>query len=581
MCPFSSLLKSLSTSTKSHTLHQYVVQKLIREGIDQCNIAIMRLGREKKNNREYYRRNYAAIDLNDAHVWQLNQQITDLDRNVTALWKEIDEISSTETYEDFVDGDIDSDDSSIRSSRIRTKRNSSDRQWDRHQHASKKKQKSSKKRHEIPKQPRERTGNATLRQKTSTSVSRIRRSTDKQLNVTKGTRKRNTNCSQIQNRVKRKQFDNSANFGPMSSKYVGETDENDVEPWLSRAHLWSAATNKETSHRHYLSYDKRRPLTRPAQTATQRASTNPQTHSNATRLNKNASGRLAEQPDGTNFHISPSSSKQNPGNNPNIARTVEPIIPSYLSAEVLFKSLSNARKVSAQESSVGRNSTPPSSNRDVNDICRSLTEQYPSNIETCNVLLADLSFLVESELQTDETIIAFNCIHNIFQKRCSTFLDLIRSDSNDACFQIRCWSLIFKMTYKKHHKKLQCKDGVIFNIFRDPIALANHIIIQMIDGLYSQLLWREWGATNQFSREIFESLSELRDHISLVVPLLKTVSDCLLNKFSAQYWHSTKMAEEKENDRSKLYFVSALNPNDHIFIMKAGQFQSASGGKMQ
>jgi hypothetical protein len=187
---------------------------------------------------------------------------------------------------------------------------------------------------------------------------------------------------------------------------------------------------------------------------------------------------------------------------------------------------------------------------------------------------------IKGELHDDEVVVAiFHSLHTVFQKKCSTFLDLLCTDASDACFQISCWSLVFQMMREKLHLRLQEKDGVLYNVFGNATSLAGHIVIQMIDCFYSQLLWQEYGATSRFDGQVFKCLDQLRDNISLVVPLLPMATDLLRSKFGCQSWHRSKMADQKENDLAASYFVSSINPDDHVRFLSTGQNVTSPEGK--
>jgi hypothetical protein len=259
----------------------------------------------------------------------------------------------------------------------------------------------------------------------------------------------------------------------------------------------------------------------------------------------------------------------------------EPPLHSVLSAEAIFKSLSRTVKVLPQQYS-SQSSPPFPVNRGVHDACTSLTHNYPNDIELCSGSLSDLFIIVRKEISDEETVIIFRSVLAVFHKRCSTFLDLLVSDHNSACIQLKCWTLVFEMVNLNLHKKLQANDGAVFCVFTNPAVIASHVLLQIIDCLYSQILWREWGGVPQFNANVFECFDQLRNQIGLVVPLVKLVPDLLRTKFSSQCWHRSQLTDEKENDRSMLYFVSSINPNEHIQFLTTGQYQNlAVEGKIE
>ena len=255
----------------------------------------------------------------------------------------------------------------------------------------------------------------------------------------------------------------------------------------------------------------------------------------------------------------------------------EPPLPADLTAEVLFKKLPNiTTKIPIENVDC---SPPVLINGNIHDICSAVVVNYPSNLKTCGDLLNNLSSLIKKELPQDEVVTIYKCMLAVFQKRCSTFLDLLRSDSKDANFHIKCWTLVFKMTHHKLNRMLRQEDGLLFDIFCKHIPLTSHIMLQVIDSLYSQLLWREWGASPKFHGNTMKYFAQLRDEIAFFIPPVKLVIDLVRFKFEPQTWHRSKLMEEKSNSKSKLYFVSAVDIDDHVGFLTTGTHKSALEGK--
>ena len=99
--------------------------------------------------------------------------------------------------------------------------------------------------------------------------------------------------------------------------------------------------------------------------------------------------------------------------------------------------------------------------------------------------------------------------------------------------------------------------------------VAEHILLQVIDALYSQLLWEEYGKTPNFCAEIFDNLRCLCFQVGEVVLLLPTVSSLLMNKIGTQQWCLSLTNEPKGNETENVLFVSAIDPRMHERFISA------------
>lgn len=512
-------------------------------------------------------------EQSDARLWRLNDSITSIDRNVTVLQKEIqkeiDELLSSESN----DSDASFSYAVRPPSKRGRKRNASGTEWGPHQHASKKRKRSSQKTiNETPKERRERQENTARRKKSSKTAAETATST--------------THNRQRPDRGERSTHHEPVHVDSVYINFVGETDENDIHQVPSRRNANdSVQRSHETLHSHFSSGNSKQnsrlyrtateSMCRRSESGGYQGDNGNSRHSIQRRLGASISTTNNEViVTGLNSSTSFQSSKGPPDNSERI-RLIEPPLPMCLSVKHIFRSLSNTIKVPSEEIN-GEIASSPLSSESVVRICETLTNNYPNNVQKSHDALSDLSVRVLTDLQDDEVAAMFNYLLTVFRKKCSTFLDLLRFDPKHAHFQMSCWSLIFKMMHKKLHLKLQEKDGASCNIFRHAAPLASQILLEMIDCLYSQLLWPEWGATPQFDAQAFKCFDKLRDRIGMVVPLLPIVADLLRSKFGPQCWYRSKVTERQVHDLSDLYFVSAINPDDHIQFVRGHCLSSES-----
>ena len=250
--------------------------------------------------------------------------------------------------------------------------------------------------------------------------------------------------------------------------------------------------------------------------------------------------------------------------------TTRPIIPRALSADVLFDNLQAQCSNMSEEQPMH-----PNDDRSLHDLCQELQDSFPNNLDSChNVLAALTSHIVskgDHELHRQEIILLFQALLSVLQRKCTTLLDIIQTNPEVASVHMDCWCLIFRMFEKKLNNELGEEDGIINKIFCKRTSMAGYILLQIVDVLYSQLLWEEYGQTPPFHNSVFDQLRVLCVRIGAVVPLLPLVCDILISKLSKPKWHKSLTVEQKENELAKVLFVSALDPEMHKRFLTLGE----------
>jgi hypothetical protein len=263
-------------------------------------------------------------------------------------------------------------------------------------------------------------------------------------------------------------------------------------------------------------------------------------------------------------------------NDPTISSTrVE--IPHALCADVLFDSITTKdfnQTVEQQEIDLDND-------RSLIELCRDLRDRFPANLPSSRDVLANLTtavlFKSGDDLRNDEVITIFQTLLHSFQKKCTILLDIIQTDPEVASFQIRCWCLVFQMIGKKCTEKLAHEDGLLFKIFANHTSLAKLLLLQVIDVLYSQLLWEEYGQTPSLDSRVFDELRSLCISIGSFVPLLPSVCG-LLAKFGEPRWYPSFNHERKENETETVMFVTAIDPEMHRRYMTSGDVPESAQG---
>ncbi|KAL3791298.1 hypothetical protein ACHAW5_006330 [Stephanodiscus triporus] len=617
-------------SEESDELNRYIIEKLHRHGVDLCNIALTRLlsKRERRENEGKLTKSQkklcriTAVDVWDVRVIEMCDLVKDIDSKVTSFQKEVEkELQSVadniycRTRNDDGNDTIpangaDGEGSGLQQLRKmkRTVERDSD---DRHPHASRKRKSSSgrkasslglkqRKQHHFVRtryfggDPNRREDDAnnyrlplSLRDDATTGIedeqsppaTALEEEVDSTTNcdaaddIDDDTRiPRSSANKQLSKRATPSASVGGTASGPQrQSRSISET----MSGWLDKQQEGSEKGKKNSRWRSRGHGRSNRQASTNGNAKLHRAST---IFSRATAHAQGQTGTQAANSPGThrvlvsngrlNHNQRQGGSKGSSKNDPATASS-RPEIPHDLSADILFDSLpTNDSNKTVEQSGVNSES-----NGSIIDLCRDLGDRYPSSVPSSRDVLANLMTAVrgksDDDLQKDEVVTIFQSLLYIFRVKCTTLLDIIQTYPEVASFHISCWCLVFHMLGKKSTKKIAQEDGLIFKIFANHTALAKHLLLQVVDVLYSQLLWEEYGQTPLLKSHVFDELRSLCVHIGSIIPLLPSVCG-LLTTFGEPRWHLSLNHECKENAPETVLFVSAIDPEMHKRFIMSG-----------
>ncbi len=613
--------------TNSDVLNQYIIDELHRNGVDLCNKALMRLlsKRERRENEakltiaQKKLCRIAAVDMWDVRVVELCDLVREVDSKVTSFQKEVEkelqladeDQGSVGDAEDFIGADafstVDSGTLFLERHRSLNKRRA--KSDDQHPHASLKRKQSSghrrsylelKRRHQGSRWEPGSIGNSSncdtddfVREMTTSSVNEI------------------TSDDRTNHAVELIEAENATSFEPVD--FVGDMDDlessTDESIPVGRSCTRKASRNIITQQRHSkggssrdlqrggsgLSFKRR---IRPMADSMSDWLGRQKEGSDSERHQKKARGRQSSGKNISNAGMRQASTdRQESETQPTCSRILnkEPInksrtrtsisirgscsgIPHDLSAETLFDSIID----SINRSSDRAQSMNSGGGRTWIELCCELKDLYPCDVPLCQNILDALTTAVvstiEEHIQKDDIITLLHTLLSIFQMKCTTLLDMIQKSPDFAYFQINCWCLVFRMFEKKMNECLCPQDGLIFKIFGNRTNVANHILLQIVDALYSQLSCEEYGQAQTFNSRVYDELRSLCIRIGYVVPLLPTVCELLTRKLGRPRWHLSLIHDQKENEPEKALFVSAIDPFVHKGFMTSGDYLSPSQG---
>jgi len=610
---------------KSNALHDYVVKELIRNGADKCNNIMRRLtktrrtkaARMSKTERIRYNRQIEGLDLN---VDTIGKRIEDVDTDVTNIQKEVDKLleEAENNLEDFF---LESNDTNSLNVTGKQKRghNSSEKEWNPHQHASRKRKTASK-----------------------SHASSNNASKSKRAKNTNQSGSRNNHVSSVQQRESASDanhhedfnddtvdFDISSDVELESSEVddvadtryqsidndsIGETDDLDNGPAIQdTTRSWH--TSSSTSRQNESSGVQRKPSGNRRTPSKKRSKERITTYRHIRREDRtkratsttNSFGVQSRQSQAligtsrgsdTNRLGSRESQSREPSlsNRKNVAGHRQPsgrsstigtpsqrerVVQNFLRPENLFNSLSTASQQNNEELSGSRStdqiqeihnnnsSTLTSSSRPLNEVCTSLRESSSQGLDSCRETLSALSNSVPSGYE--EVIIVFQTLHRLLKVKCSTLLDVLNCDPQIACFQVDCWCLVFRLMEQNFHKQLP-KTDVLWKVFGESTVFARQVLLQIIDVLFSQLMGDGYGDAPRLTDQLFGGMRSLCRQIGRVVPILPELPN-LFRNLPGQLWYSSLIYDQKENSFEKAIHVSMLDPKIHHerFMIEGGE----------
>ena len=542
------------SSHNSTELREYINIKLTNTGLDQINMAIKRLEskREKRANKdtltesEKKRCRRSNIELLELRTDELRVRVDEIHRDATMFQREIKELLRSEN-ESLLDARENEEEhvatfvnNGSNPRRMRRKENISEYDWDRHQHASRR-------RNPSIRATAQKGNNKEYTDQNEYGVSETRPRAENKSNSLKSYIAPDTECRLASESIECNAFlrNQSTNI-----EFIGDTDDHDDGNGLpeldinayrrgtsrkrpvigsrgsgrvshenrsksgqNQAFMGAQIINNRRVEQGVKIHGRKTPReatnTAKKQKRQSRLEVSPKGKSsrystrdgNTThRLNTDAPSNIERRQINIASHARDSASDFEGRTLPN------PGIPDFLSADGLFESLVH-RQENAE--SPGENMTlHPHDIRSCDELCQLLVDYYPHKLQSCREILRTLSKSVY-DMPTEpknQGVVILQTLLGIFQRKSSTFLDLLQFDPQDACFQIDCWSLVFRLMQMNFHLKLQKEDGVVHTVFSKKEQLADHILLLMIDVVYSQLFWEEWGWTRRVGPEMIDCM---------------------------------------------------------------------------
>ena len=166
-------------------------------------------------------------------------------------------------------------------------------------------------------------------------------------------------------------------------------------------------------------------------------------------------------------------------------------------------------------------------------LCETLLADYPEKAEDCICLFEDVvkHFNEETPPVRSEAVEVFRIVLQLLQCHGNMTLRAISlADSRYLQLHTRFVVFALNLLESKVGSVLEPQDGNIYCLFglKNSNLFIEMIVIQMIDVIYAEIQvqptrWRDWSIL----------LAPLRDALARVVPLVETVSRCIMHKFQS------------------------------------------------
>ena len=597
--PFDPYLASLTTHciSCSAELHDYSVKELIRNGIDKVNGAISRMQKERRANlpkmNSSQKRLYSRqmIEVRDMRALNLNEDIGSTDTGITKLRKAVArELQLTSDSTNVVAPTA----RRRREKKARPRKNLDDR----HCHASRKRRrqpgsKRSDDRSNVQLEAAdksviaERPRNGEVDGETSSSTSddddlalsaleKHEPKRSSKVQFVGETDEMDTNQSSYLPAAKRqrraassrqgRRLGGSGIFDEIRSRSSHRASKSDADRMLK----WCSKQNQPDA-RSFL-HDQEARGSKPRQRADAAAAGSNRSGLQV-RPTINSGSRSGDDSteDNPSGHGKPKDTAGTTRSRPSEpAPATRPPVSKHLSLERLFSQL-EARGCNIRAETIPR----VTETKMISELCAELRLSFTRTNESrvSREILKHLGSIVNyegDEVQDSDVALLYETMEIVLKHKCSTFLDLIHSAPELFLVHVGCWRVVFLMAEKKLHRRGAGGSAGL----RNAKNCAYHVLLQVVDALYSQLLWEEYGLTPSFRDIVFENLKSLCAAVNRVLPLIPAVCELLTSKrigLGPLQWRLSRMTERKENDPGSILFVSTIDPALHVNFISTGE----------
>ena len=220
-----------------------------------------------------------------------------------------------------------------------------------------------------------------------------------------------------------------------------------------------------------------------------------------------------------------------------------------------------------------RNSAPHPPTATLSDLCQTLLNSYPQATGECALMFESIvqCFGANSGLVRSDSVMVFTLVLKLLQLHGSMVLQgVIVARHNHLRTHVQLLTFILNLVKIKANDALIADDGAVFNLFGPKLAgrFVKMIVMQMVDSLYAQVLPGCWGLESPEGVAVVQALIPLRNALARLVPLVETVSRCIVKTFPCQEW--------REFPDGSGCFVSALDPNEYKAFLISGETPALS-----
>ena len=228
---------------------------------------------------------------------------------------------------------------------------------------------------------------------------------------------------------------------------------------------------------------------------------------------------------------------------------------SNISTEALYRRVE--RKKRAPPTTRNESRHQPAS---LSESCQDLLSKYRDSADDCVAIFDDIVsyFKVVTRVVHSDAVETFKTLLQLLQEYGSkTLLEVALSGTRSLKRHVKLMVFALHLLHCEVNLALTIDDGIAFKLFgreswKDFVEM---LVLQLIDVIYARVQPAGWGLDNNALSGLFENMVPLRDAIGSLVPLVETISHCVLEKFQCQKWRLF-------NENTDSAFISALDPQD-------------------
>lgn len=205
----------------------------------------------------------------------------------------------------------------------------------------------------------------------------------------------------------------------------------------------------------------------------------------------------------------------------------------------------------------------PCTRNSFESLCQAIKTTFPDKLR--HEQLRDAVLYVSSESRQHEAPTLFKTLYDLLQTNSTvTLQELVATEKSSLASYVYLHVSILDLVEKRLNESLTEADGICFHLF-GPDRCSRYVDLvlqQLVDVIYALVHPDAWALKIRHSNLVCSRLEPLRDALTMIIPVMERVCQCIKNQLSRQVW---RIVEDR-----KVAFVSSVDPRAwELFIRKA------------